>query len=358
MATHKTGSTPRDLMSALPDSPDTYPQKLDLVRSCVLLIEFDAAAYHAASFLDDRILTPATQGAWFPCDRIAASARLGQHPRPLHYILHAGHVGSTLLSRLLDTTGQVLSLREPLPLRTLADAGDTLGQPDSLLSEAQFAALVDAFIALWRRGYATTTAVVLKATSATARLAPTLLQRDPAARALCLNLQAEPYLATLLAGPNSATDLRGHGQERMRRLCRQLGTALPGLHTLTRGELAAMSWLVESLTQRDVQDHAPGRVLAIDFDALLADVRGVMQQVVTHLQLSPPSDWLAQLESNPVLTRYSRAPDHEYSPSLRAQVLEQARQEHAGEIRRGMSWLASLAQAHRVVARVLAGHAG
>ena len=108
------------------------------LRSCILQIELDEAGYHAASFLDDRILGPGTKGAWLPIERVAATARLGHDARPLHYILHTGHVGSTLLSRLLDTTGSVLSLREPLPLRTLADAGDVLGQPESLLSESQF----------------------------------------------------------------------------------------------------------------------------------------------------------------------------------------------------------------------------
>lgn len=353
MVSNKTSSTPNDLLSALPDSPDSYPQKLDLVRSCILQIAFGQDAYRAASFLDDRILTPTTLGTWVPIERVTASARLGRATRPLHYILHTGHVGSTLLSRLLDTSGTVLSLREPLPLRTLAEACDVLGRPESLLSEAQFDILVDTFVRLWGRGYPDTHCVVLKATSAAARIAPRLLQHSFAARAIYLNLRAEPYLATLLAGANSAVDLRGHGPERMRRLCKRLEAALPALHTLTHGEFAAMSWLAESLTRRDVLDAWPSRVLAVDFDAFLANVPGTMQRIVTHLQLSPATDWLAQLNTNPALTRYSKAPDHEYTPALRADVLAQARREHADEIRRGLAWLATLARAHDAVARVL-----
>ncbi len=150
--------------------------------------------------------------------------------RPLHFILHTGHVGSTLLSRLLDTTGSVLSLREPLPLRTLAEAHDVLGQPESLLSEPQFELVLDTFVRLWSRGYTATRCVVLKATSAAARVAPVLLRRNAASRAVYLNLRAEPYLATLLAGPNSPVDLRGHGAERMRRLRTRIGTPLGPLH--------------------------------------------------------------------------------------------------------------------------------
>jgi hypothetical protein len=77
-----------------------------------------------------------------------------------------------------------------------------------------------------------------------------LLTRCADARAIYLNLRAEPFLATLLAGPNSPSDLRGHGAERMRRLMRILAIepATP-LHALSLGELAAMSWLTETATQ-------------------------------------------------------------------------------------------------------------
>ncbi len=353
MATSKTGSTASALLAALPHSPDSYPQKLDLVRSCALLIGLDAASYRAASFLDDRILAPATVGAWLPLEQVVAAARSSRNARPLHYILHTGHVGSTLLSRLLDTTGNVLALREPLPLRTLAEAGDSVGQPESLLSPAQFDALLETFARLWGRGYASTHSVVLKATSAAARIAPALLRRDPGARAVYLNLRAEPYLATLLAGPNSAVDLRGHGPERMRRVQQRLSAPTQPLHSLTHGELAAMSWLAESLTQHEVLTQAPDQALAVDFDDLLADMPGVMARVAAHFALQTAPGWLGQLASDPALTRYSKSPDHEYSPALRAQVLAQARQEHAQEIHRGLAWLETLARAEPAVARVL-----
>jgi hypothetical protein len=343
-----------DPLPTLLDSPDSYPQKLDLARSCILQIELDEPAYQAASFLDDRILSPGTRGAWLPIARVAAAARLGHDNRPLHFILHTGHVGSTLLSRLIETAGSVLSLREPLPLRTLAEASDALGQPESLLSEPQFELVLDTFVRLWSRGYPTTRCVVLKATSAAARVAPWILRHISASRAVYLSLQAEPYLATLLAGANSPVDLRGHGAERMHRLRSRIATPLGPLHALTPGELAAMSWLAESLTRREILDQWPGRVLAVDFDVLLVDLPHAMRRIADHLQLPVDVDWLERLGSSPVLARYSKSPDHEYSPALRAQVLDQARRDHRDEIRRGLGWLETLARAESAVARVLA----
>ena len=136
-----------DLLAArLPDSPDVYLQKIDLPGQVLLLVQLDPTAYRAASFLDDRILGPDTRGAWIALSRAAHALRTVSSARPLHFIFHTGHVGSTLVSRLLDETGTVLSLREPLPLRTLAEVHDVLGQVDSLVSGEDFDLLLSMFL--------------------------------------------------------------------------------------------------------------------------------------------------------------------------------------------------------------------
>ena len=172
------------LLALLPESPDAYPQTLDPVRDAILVVQMDAAGYRAASFLDDRILGPTTQGAWFPVAAISDAARRVQSARAVHFIFHTGHVGSTLVSRLLDESGDVLSLREPLPLRTLADARDVLNLPESLLSVAQSSDCLSMFMKLWGRGYAANRAIVVKATSSAGRLAIPLLEHSAASRAI------------------------------------------------------------------------------------------------------------------------------------------------------------------------------
>jgi hypothetical protein len=72
------------------------------------------------------------------------------------------------VSRLLDETGEVQPLREPLPLRTLADAHDVVGQFDSLLSDAQFDLALALFMRLWSRGYDRTRSVVVRPPAARA----------------------------------------------------------------------------------------------------------------------------------------------------------------------------------------------
>jgi len=358
MVTGEPNPIAENLLARLPTSPDAYPQKIDLVREAALLIELDPASYRGASFLDDRILSPATRGAWLPLTRLAGAAPPATTARPLHYIFHTGHVGSTLVSRLVEAAGNVLALREPLPLRTLAEGHDVVERPDSLLSRAEFDRLIALFTALWRRGYTPTQTVVLKATSSSARVALPLLAAAPEARAIYLNLAAEPYLATLLAGTNSSADLRGHGPERLRRLQRWTTTTLTPLHALSLGELAAQGWLAETATQARTVAASDGRVVALDFDRFLSDVRGGMHAILRHFGLPLDERYLADVHRNPVLTRYSKAPEYAYSPDVRADILRDSRRDNREEIGKGMRWLERLAHVDPLAAQLLKSSAG
>ena len=340
-------------MLSLAASPDVYLQKVDLARDAALLVQLSESGYRAASFLDDRILASDVKGGWSGLGSVVAAAQPLGEGKPLHFIFHTGHVGSTLLSRLLDASGCVLSLREPLPLRTLADARDVLNLPESLLSPRDLEALEHALLKIWSRGYSGTHSVVLKATSSACRIAAPLLERRDSARAVYLNLAAEPYLTTLLAGQNSATDLRGHGPVRIRQLQARIDIPLPQLHALSLGELAALSWLAETWNQQDAIARLGMRILALDFDEFLADVAGDVARVAAHFQLPVESGWLADAARSPVLTRYSKSPDFEYSPQVRQELLRQSRQNNAAQISAGLRWLENLAGRQPAVAALL-----
>jgi hypothetical protein len=168
-----------------------------------------------------------------------------------------------------------------------------------------------------------------------------LLRLRPQARAVMLNVSAETYLATMLAGENSATDLNAQGAERMNRLSALLGQPSPRPTTLS--ELAAMSWAAEKLTQARAMQALDARVLALDFDALLNSLDDSLERVSSHFGLShpPPKEAVRTL-----LSRYSKAPEHPYSPETRRALLAQARDQFAQEIRRGLVWLEVLRRNH------------
>jgi len=330
-------------LNELSGSAALYPQKLGPALERALVVRMNEADYRAASFLDERMYLRQMEAAWVPVSTMAARME-NTDTRPLHFIFHIGHVGSTLLSRLLDETGEVLSLREPLPLRTLAEAYDFAKDgvgPDALL---------EIFLKLWSRGFSSTRAVVLKATSSAARLGQRLMAARSHARAVYLSVAAEAYIATLMAGPYAANDLNGFGPERLSRLNSILGDVA---QPKTLGELAAMSWLVEQLTRAGLVAANGARVLAIDFEQFLDSMEETLASVLSHYGLDASSERISALMQSPLLTRYSKAPEQPYSREMRAQVLDQSRKNYAEEIARALNWLDALAQRHANVATLL-----
>jgi len=90
----------------------------------------------------------------------------------------------------------------------------------------------------------------------------------------------------------------------------------------------------------------------VDFDALLADVPGTMGRILGHFGLPNELDRLAQLAASSVLARSSKAPEHAFTPAVRAELLDAARREHRDEIGRGLRWIEALARVDPSVARV------
>lgn len=318
-------------LDALASSAALYPLAYDPARDALMFVRMDAAAYRAASFLDERTNL---RGDWVAGAAVEQALADARDVRALHFIFHAGHVGSTLLSRLLDEACGVLPLREPLPLRVIAEHFSPVH--------------LELLLRLWERGFEDTRAVVLKATSSTARLATTLLAMRPQSRAVMLNVGAESYLATMLAGENSAADLNAQAAERMHRLTTLLGAPPPRPKTL--GELIVMSWAAERLTQTHAARVLGERVIAVDFDAMLEDVVATVARVLAHFGIAAPA---AGKTYGEILSRYSKAPEHAYSPSLRREMLAQARGDFGPEIRDALAWLEKLRTANPSHAAVL-----
>src|SRR5438477_8653482 len=87
-------------------------QALDPAAGMVRLVAMDREAYRAASFLDDRLLQQPVDAQIVPWSDVenAMSGALRQDAR---WIFHIGHVGSTLVSRLLGEIEGVIAIRAP-----------------------------------------------------------------------------------------------------------------------------------------------------------------------------------------------------------------------------------------------------
>ena len=94
-------------------------QALDANAGVVRLIEMGPEQYRAASFLDDRMLQAGVNSVTRPFAEIAAAIPADART-DARWIFHIGHVGSTLIARLLGELDGVLAVREPRILRDVA----------------------------------------------------------------------------------------------------------------------------------------------------------------------------------------------------------------------------------------------
>jgi hypothetical protein len=331
--------TARSWPERLRASPELFPLDLEASTDTVAVLELPRIEYERASFLDGRLNRPAVLRPPF-AELAQAAAGL---PLACDYIFHVGHVGSTLLSRLLGFHPQVFALREPQALRTFATA-------EAPWTPAERARRLAVFIALYSRTWTPQQRALVKATSLVSDLAGLLLDLQPDARALMMTVSPATYLATILGGPNSRVELAAVAAARLARLGRRLGRDLGRVDDLSEGELAAASWACEMAALTAAAAAHPTRAAWIDFDRFLADPPAGLNAALDVLHGAAEPAAVARLMRSGFLERYSKAPTYPYGPDVRREVLETARREAGEEIRRGLAWLERAADAPAVAA--------
>ena len=322
-------------------SPAWYPLE-PAAPGIARLVRLDEAAYRGASFLDQRILPLRPQQA------LVAVATLGAAAAALtpqaHYIFHVGHVGSTLVSRLIGELPAFLSVREPALLReiALAAGGETIWGPLGLRDG----------LGLLGRTWHPSQRAVIKASSFVSEIAERILEIDTSACAILMFTPALAYLRCIMGGPNSRLESQALAPSRLARLRRRLGGA-PGADPRSEGEWIAMSWLCEMLCLQAAARHFASRVVWLDFDRFLAAPREGLGWVVKALGADVDAGEIAGLLCGPLMHRYSKAPEYAYDTALRQEVLAAADREHSAQIRQGMRWLEALAPRHRIIGEAL-----
>jgi hypothetical protein len=302
------------------------------------LVQLDEAAYAAASFLDQRLLTGGyPQQSCALSTLQAAAARLRPPP---HYIFHTGHVGSTLISRLLGAHPRFFSLREPALLRAISSGSGA--QPQLPVA-----------LALLGRTWRPQQRAVVKATSFVSELAEAVLAGVEGPSAVFMFAQPLAYLRGILAGANSRVENRQLAPARLQRLMRRLGPGAVPLELSSEGEAVAMSWLCEMTVLTQAAGRFASQVLWLDFDVFLQEPCAGLAGIFAAFGEAAAAAQLDALLAAPLMRQYSKAPEHAYDAALRRAVLESAEHEHPLEIRRGMQWLARAAARYPLAAAVL-----
>jgi hypothetical protein len=310
-------------------------QALDPTEGLVRFVAMSRESYREASFLDDRLLQSAVDAQIVSWTEIEAAVTEDMRS-DARWIFHIGHVGSTLVSRLLGELNNVLAIREPRLIRDLA------------LTPAE---VRDRYVAptpkVMSRTFAETEIACVKATSFASEIATALV--PPGERALFLFATPRNYVASILAGPNSVEEMRVLAGSRAQRL-NSRGIYIPAQND---AQLAAAAWATEATALEAAAERAERHIVWADFDAMLGDMEGELGRIAEFFGFDSNPVQLAMLASGPLMNQYSKAPEYEYSPDLRRELIGEAQAQHGRAIDSALAMLETAAEKSPLLARAL-----
>jgi hypothetical protein len=315
-------------------------QALDPTAGMVRLIAMDREAYRAASFLDDRLLQAPVDAQIVPWPQIE-EAMSGELRSDARWIFHIGHVGSTLVSRLLGELDGVLAVREPRLLRDLA-----LSPPE--VRQRYIAPVAK----LMSRTFAESEIACVKATSFASEIAPELV--PPGERALFMYATPRNYIASILAGENSVQELRMLAGARAQRA----NTRDIYVPAQNDADHAAAAWAAEMAALEAASETMTDRQIAwADFDKMLRGLEADLARAVAFFGFTADADRIHALATGPLMSRYSKALEHEYSAGLRQELIAESSERFAREIDGALAMLHAAAEKSPLLSRAL-GRAG
>jgi hypothetical protein len=202
---------------------------------------------------------------------------------------------------------------------------------------------------LMSRTFAESELACVKATSFASEIAADLL--PPRERALFMYASPRNYVASILAGENSVKELHALADYRGQRLAAREISLPPPRNDADR---AAAAWACEMTTLETAADAMRDRRIAwADFDAMLANMAGELGRVASFFGFSADAKILETVAQGPLMTRYSKDPNYEYSPNLREQLIDQEVRLQGSDIDAALAMLRSASEKSELLGRAL-----
>ena len=303
----------------------------------VRLVEMSPEAYRKASFLDDRMFQQPLNTITIPTRELHTLMR-SDAPCDARWIFHIGHVGSTLIARLLGELDGVLSIREPRILRDMA-----------AMPSEQRAPYLPIVQKLLSRTFEPTQIALVKATSFVSEIAGELIPAE--GQALFMFASPRAYIETILAGENSRRELQVLAPSRSARM-RARGLSLhPSANDAQR---AAAAWACEMTSlEAAAEQMGSTSILWLEFDQMLEDMPRWLGEAAAFLGFSHTPERVVGVAAGPLMRRYSKALEYEYSPALRRELLAEAGSQHRSEIDEAVGLLEKAATGSPLLQRAL-----
>jgi hypothetical protein len=292
-------------------SPDHYLHSFD--GDAAVFLPMDRFAYHRSIFLDGRI-SAASNGMM----RLPTATLTGCIPRsrPMCWIFHIAHCGSTLLARALDDPSCNLVLREPLALRQLAFA-----QRDERLALA---------IAMLSKRYQADAPTIVKANVPVNFLLPDLVALEPGAHAIFLHYSLRDYVLAILRNDNHRKWLHN--------ITAQLAPHIGDVSKLADPERVAALWLAQMRAFAEAILQMPN-ARSLDAETFFAEPRSVLAAAARHSSVPMPNALIEERVSGPLFATYSKNPALAFDNAARLERRDALEVLLASDVARAQGWI-------------------
>jgi hypothetical protein len=327
-----TAKTIDDLAKDTVADPRWFPLRFNVQTKEFHFAFIPAEVHRDIAFLKDLILAP-TDMRVLPRSAVSSASVEG---RELHFILHSGLGGSTLLARALGQSGVATALQEP-PILTDVIAYALSNSP------GETKALLKDVTRLLSRPLSAGEAAVCKMNSISNGLGIPMAAVHAGSQILCLQTRLEEMLSSFasrgiegrIAGRKLLIGIRNS-----RMLPLELSDKELAEHTDL--QLTALSWLSMRKAMLDTAARfSPERVRSIDSKQLVEDPRATLAAISRHFRLKLDVD--ERLASG-IFDRHAKTGEP-FDAKRRSERIAEALRIHGQEIEPVVSWTRKVAEA-------------
>ena len=314
----------------------------DLENSSFTLLKIDEPLYRNASFLDQRVEPQSLAGFRYDLEQLEPLfPENGMTQQQTNFIFHIGHCGSTLLSRALASSPEVLPVREPLNLRHLAGDLRNSEITGAGLPHSACLSFLDITLRALGRNFHPGQTPIIKATSTCNNLIIPILERHETARAILMFVTLESYLAGMLGKQTPALDLQGHALSRMSDWARIKNSRPLKTSGMAENKLAVLAWLTSMRYLTEAEARLENQATLLDFEVFLQQSDIELTRAARYFAVGEETQKILTAWPK-VSSGYSKKPDHPYSARNRRITLQRGRLMRSDEIRQGMQWAEEL----------------
>lgn len=315
-------------------SPDNY--LLEFIEQQALFVRMTRESYNRSIFTDRQRIVPAhPAGQGVNLDRLLERSDTELVQRPLRFIFHLAHGGSTLFARALDCPGRDLVIREPVPLRQLAV--ERLAGHSMMFPEERWMRKLRLVTGLLGRRYREPEPVLVKANVPVNFILPELLSLDKGSCGVMLYSGLTQYLASVLKSPDHqrwVVNVMGQLAGGVREID---GISSVMIDKLAPPQAAACLWLVQMYQYSRALALCPN-LRTINSDVFFEQPGKTLQAAADFMGLGFSAAEIQEIVDGDLFTTHAKQPGIAYDNATRKADLERLALKNRGDISEGLKW--------------------